>query len=141
MTVDRTTQRFSRDTTTMTKVRTRGNSNGGLEEPGLGPSARTRRRIRMDMNIFRYSPAKPALNNGRLQKSIKLAFVAHDSPITTKTAIEWCYPRAEPPYGWRYWAVKQALLRIGAKKLIRLGSVGRPWTYIWASNEEYRITQ
>jgi len=81
-------------------------------------------------NIWQYRPSKPALGNGRLRKALRIAYLAHDGPISTLTAIQWLYPRAEPPYRWRYGNAKRALKQYGALPLRRLGGMGRP--LLWA---------
>jgi len=96
----------------------------------VGANARARLRNRRIPDIRKYRPPRSALHAGRRQKGISRAFIAHDGPIDTKTAVEWAYPDAKPPYRWRYWNVKLSLRRLGCVPLRRLGGSARPW--LWA---------
>ena len=74
--------------------------------------------------------AKPGLGNGRLQKAIRRAFIAHDDVISTTIAMEWAYAGEmvsnKARHGF-YYAARRALASIGARRIGRSkrGS-GRP---------------
>jgi hypothetical protein len=56
------------------------------------PLARTRAyKMPISRNLLR-RPAKPALNNGPVQRGAERALIAHNGgPITTSEAVEWAY--------------------------------------------------
>ena len=56
------------------------------------PLARTRAfKMPISRNLLR-RPAKPALNNGPVQRGAERALIAHNGgPITTSIAVEWAY--------------------------------------------------
>jgi hypothetical protein len=99
------------------------------DSPEWRRSARTRVRRRFNMNIWQYSPAKPAKGNSALQKACKRAFIAFGGPITSSTALAWWLPMAERYTTNQYISVKRALQRLGCVKIGRAKMVGRPW--IW----------
>jgi hypothetical protein len=81
---------------------------------------------------FLSRPAKPALGSGRLQRACRRAFVAHDGTITTRIAVEWCYSRQMLNDGLRpeyYASVRDALASIGAQRVERAKTTGRPWVW------------
>lgn len=106
------------------------------DSPNLGRIAHTRRRIRFNMNIWQHSPVKPAKGNSKVQKACKRAFIAFDGPISTSDALEWWLPMAKRYTTNQYITIKRSLERLGAKKVGRASSIGRPWLWIWANNAE-----
>jgi len=84
---------------------------------------------------LRLRPAKPALGNGRLQRQAKLAFWGCGSPLSTSEILEWAYPPkvlGERIGDGHRWSCRRALESIGAVKVGRGGTIGRPDGYILA---------
>jgi len=74
--------------------------------------------------------------NGRLQKACRWALWAHGGQCSTSTIIDWCYARqlligGEKRRNDFNRAVRRALESIGAKRVGRAATVGRPW--IWSA--------
>ena len=95
-----------------------------------GANARARLRNRGLVRKPLQKLAKPGLGNGRLQKAIRRAFIAHDDVISTTIAMEWAYAAEmmsnKARHGF-YYAARRALASIGARRIGRSkrGS-GRP---------------
>jgi hypothetical protein len=90
----------------------------------------------MKMNIWQYSPVKPAKGNGKVQKACKRAFIAFDGIVRTTDVLDWWLPMAKRRTTNQYITAKRALKALGAKKAGRAKTVGRPWLWIWTMNEE-----
>jgi|SRR6516162_3830299 hypothetical protein len=81
---------------------------------------------------LRLRPEKPALGNGRLQRQAKLAFWGCGSPLSTSEILEWAYPRrvlGERIGDGHRWSCRRALASIGAVKVRRAKTIGRPWLW------------
>jgi hypothetical protein len=79
-------------------------------------------------------PARPAAGNGRVQRQCVRAFIAHDGQISTSTAIAWSYRElmwGAPSRNTLNRAVRRALESIGAKRVGRANTRGRP--IVWKS--------
>jgi len=107
-----------------------------------------RKNLKMPKNfreMSRKSPAKPAALNGRVQIQCKRCFWAHDGPITTSDAIEWSYPQRlmlddRRPNTFNR-AVRRALVSIGAQRVGRAGTQGRPWLWRMPQVVEHQLIQ
>ena len=96
--------------------------------------ARHRAQTRLKMstklsNLSRRLP-KPALGNGRVQVQCKRAFMAFDREISTSEAVSWAFPRADKRPDKLSRSVRHALASIGAQRIGRAKTIGRPW--LWA---------
>src|SRR5262249_51825483 len=99
----------------------------------MRPNRRTRRLKPQSYANLLHRPAKPALGNGRVQKGCLRAFWAHNTPITSPIAIEFAYAVrliSEKPRRSFYINAKRALESIGAQRVGRARTQGRPW--LWA---------
>jgi hypothetical protein len=74
-------------------------------------------------------PAKPALGNGRLQVQCRRAFTAFEGVISTGDAYQWSYPRHERRNAAYYGGIWRALRQIGAVRIGRANTMGRPWLW------------
>jgi len=94
--------------------------------------------VRTRVKIPRYArnlsrrPARPAAGNGRLQRLCRRAAFVHGGQITTSQAICWCYRElmwGAPSKNDLNRATRRALESIGAIKLKRASTTGRPFGY------------
>jgi hypothetical protein len=76
-------------------------------------------------------PAKPALGNGRLQVQCRRALAAFDGLVSTGDCYNWCYPRHDRRQASPYWRIWRALRQIGAVRVGRAKTMGRPWLWAW----------
>jgi hypothetical protein len=77
---------------------------------------------------LRKRPAKPALGRGRLQRLARRAFLAEGDELSTTAILNWAYVRRRGsplPLGL-YWSLHRALEQIGAERIGRARSIGRP---------------
>src|SRR5262245_24772732 len=86
---------------------------------------------------FRARPAKPALGNGRIQRAVRRAFMASDSPVLSSSDIyRWVYPNKYP--GWlECWSVF-VVLRQCCHRVGRADTRGRPWLWRLRDDGEKR---
>jgi hypothetical protein len=86
-------------------------------------------------NLLR-RPDKPALGNGRVQRGVERALIAHNGPITTGTAAEWAYALRQYQ-GKRLRSVNYVYLRRALDRIAdRVGhgrGRGRPW--LWQARD------
>jgi hypothetical protein len=77
---------------------------------------------------LRLRPAKPALGRGRIQRQVRRAFIAADSPVLSSSEIyAWVYPGRVP--GWlERWSVF-TVLRVICHRVGRGSTVGHPWLW------------
>ena len=73
--------------------------------------------------------AKPALGNGRLQVQCRRALTAFDGLVSTGDCYNWCYPRHDRREASPYWRIWRALRQIGAVRVGRARTIGRPWLW------------
>jgi hypothetical protein len=85
-------------------------------------------------------PAKPALGNGRLQVQCRRAFTAFDGLIATGDAYDWCYPRHPRHTAAYYGGIWRALMSIGAVRIGRAKTMGRPWLWAWTATPDVTPT-
>src|SRR5262245_29384599 len=80
---------------------------------------------------LRKRPAKPALDRGRLQRAARRAFIAEGDQLSTTTILDWVYVRRRhaPLSPGLYHALHRALESIGAKRIGRAETIGRPWLW------------
>jgi hypothetical protein len=94
-------------------------------------------------NLLR-RPAKPAAGNGRVQRGVERALIAHNGdPITTSTAAEWAYAlhiyQGKRHRGGRrlasqhYVYLRRALDRM-ADRIGHGRGRGRPW--LWRARDD-----
>jgi hypothetical protein len=109
--------------------------------PQLAPSsgatcltmcARTRNQTTTLANLSR-RPAKPALGNGAVQKACRRALWALGT-ASTSSIIEFCYARRLLLLGARRKndlnrGARRALVAIGARRIGRASTRGRPWRW------------
>jgi hypothetical protein len=79
-------------------------------------------------------PLRPAAGNGRLEQTARRLLDLRGK-VTVREIIEYGYAdrlllRREQIKRWFYWACRCALESIGAIRIRRLNSIGRPW--LWA---------
>jgi hypothetical protein len=93
-------------------------------------------RARLEIPVWRRNlsrrPATPAEGNGRVQRQCRRALLAHDGPISTSEAIAWSYREliwGAPSKDSLSRAVRHALTSIGAVRIGRAKTIGRP--YLW----------
>jgi hypothetical protein len=79
-------------------------------------------------NLSRRLP-KPALGNGRVQTQSKRCFCAFGDVISTSDAISWAFPRADRRTNNFNRSVRRALMSIGAVRVGRAKTMGRPWLW------------
>jgi len=77
-------------------------------------------------------PEKPAQGNGRLQRLARRALFVHGGQISTTIAVKWA--RRELKWGVRSRddfsrAARHALISIGAARIGRAKTRGRPWLW------------
>jgi hypothetical protein len=99
--------------------------------PKQGANARTRLQLAAQRRNLARRLAKPAKLNGKLQKAAKRAFVAFDGQLDTGIVADWGYSteRARSLDSSKYRRLRRALASIGAVKIGRAKTQGRPW--IW----------
>jgi hypothetical protein len=80
---------------------------------------------------FKRKLPRPAQSNGRLQRACRRALWAHDV-VSTSVAMDWCYWRLQ----WEErrpnhlnLAVRYAMKTIGAVRIGRARTRGRPWLW------------
>src|SRR5262245_59914368 len=74
-------------------------------------------------------PPQPKLGRGHIQLAAKRLFCIQDA-ITTAELVDWAYcARTEPLKSYHYKDCRRALTSIGAVRIGRAASTGRPW--IW----------
>src|SRR5262245_54828268 len=97
----------------------------GLEPPAAQPAKWAGHRN------LRKRPAKPALDRGRLQRAARRAFIAEGDKLSTTAILDWAYVRRRhaPLSPGLYHALHRALASIGAKRIGRAETVGRPWLW------------
>jgi len=83
---------------------------------------------------LRQRPLRPAAGNGRLQEMARRLLDLRGR-VTAPEVVEYAYAdrlllRRERCRRWFYWASHRALESIGAVRIRRLSSIGRPW--VWA---------
>jgi len=83
-------------------------------------------------------PLRPAAGNGRLEQMAR-RLLDFRGEVTVREIIEYGYAdrlllRREQIKRWFYWACRRALESIGAIRIRRLSSIGRPW--IWAMPQQ-----
>ncbi len=93
-------------------------------------------RARLEIPIWRRNLSRrlaaPAKANGRVQRQCRRALLAHDGPISTSVAICWSYRElvwGAPSRNTLNRAVRRALESIGAVKIGRALTSGRPWLW------------
>jgi hypothetical protein len=79
-------------------------------------------------NLLR-RPAKPALGAGRVQTQCRRCFYAFEGVISTSDAISWAYPWAERRPNGLNVSARRALVSIGAQRVGRASTIGRPWLW------------
>jgi len=81
-------------------------------------------------------PARPALGNGRVQRACRRAFWAHETP-STSDIIAFAYAlrlhRNERRNAFNA-TVRRTLTAMGAIKIGRGPTRGRPWLWRWKEN-------
>jgi hypothetical protein len=92
-------------------------------------------RIRLQ-TLERHRKLKPAKGMGRVQRACRRALIAHDGVVTTSQCIDWAYSKrllmgSEKRRNDFNKAAGRALVAIGAKRIERGGTRGRP--LLWAS--------
>jgi hypothetical protein len=96
-----------------------------------GANARTRLKIPgWRRNLLRRL-AKPALGNGRVQRQCRRALWAHGT-VSTSDAIAWSYRElmwGAPRRNALNVAARRALESIGAVRVGRAKTIGRPWLW------------
>jgi hypothetical protein len=83
---------------------------------------------------LRKRPLRPAAGNGGVQQ-VARRLLDLRGMVTVREIIEYSYAdrlllRREQTKRWFYWAVRRALESIGAIRIRRLPTIGRPW--LWA---------
>src|SRR6516164_9122567 len=74
-------------------------------------------------------PAQPALGAGRVQTQCRRCFYAFEGVISTSDAISWAYPWAERRANGLNVSARRALVSIGAQRVGRASTIGRPWLW------------
>jgi hypothetical protein len=99
----------------------------------LGSNMHTPPRITASRRNLSRRPLKPAAARGRVQVLCRRALLTHGGQISTTTAIAWSYRAltwGAPSKNDFNRSVRRALISIGAKRIGRARTRGRPW--IWA---------
>jgi hypothetical protein len=83
---------------------------------------------------LRKRPLRPAAGNGKLQRMAGRLLELRGR-VTAPEVVEYAYAdrlllRRERCRRWFYWASHRALESIGAIRIRRLSTIGRPW--LWA---------
>jgi hypothetical protein len=98
-----------------------------------GANAQTPRQLAATRCNLSRRPAKPAKLNGKLQRATKRALTAFNGQIDSGIAADWSYPRDREGLrslpSNKYRRLRRALATIGAKRIARARTRGRPW--IW----------
>jgi hypothetical protein len=84
---------------------------------------------------LRRRPHAPAANRGRLQISIRRAFVAHGDVVTSSQVYDWTYARQrriKQRHRHSVWRILDEL----ADPVGRAPTIGRPW--LWRLKDEHR---
>jgi hypothetical protein len=90
------------------------------------------RQLTRSLRNLRLRPAKPALNNGRVQRAARRALWAlHEA--STSEIMEWTHGlklhRGERLMNWDRESARRALKQIGALEIGRAKTIGRPWRW------------
>jgi hypothetical protein len=82
--------------------------------------------------------AKPALGNGRVQRSVRRAYIALDATeLSTTDLLDWAYPRRRP--GSLACGLYRSLYRACALHCVRVGradTIGRPILWRLRNSDE-----
>jgi hypothetical protein len=101
------------------------------------PPRRERRQSTPKFRNLSRRPARPALGNGRVQRGVERALIAHNGPITTTVAAEYAYALRQYQ-GRRLTSRHYAYLRRALDRIAdRIGhgrGRGRPW--LWRSRSD-----
>ena len=109
-----------------------------LAKPALGRGYCQPKRAHMNgkarrLRNLRHRLAAPAKLNGRLQKQARTALHALGGEASTADIMQWCFAMKfhanERVAHWDYQSVRRALEAIGAVRVGRAPTIGRPW--IW----------
>ena len=108
---------------------------GAIVPEALHKSANTQMSQRKSATLrnLRRRPARPALGNGRVQRACRRAFWAHETP-STSDIIAFAYAlrlhRGERRNAFNA-TVRRTLTAMGAIKIGRGPTRGRPWLWRW----------
>jgi len=116
-----------------TAAMTPGRRKNKRERAKSSASARARLKNRRNLRNLAHRLAKPALGRGRVQTQCLRALIGHGGTITTAIGAEWAYSKRVRRHDYR--SVRRALASIGARKIGRASTGGRPivWRLPWPS--------
>src|SRR5262245_46265441 len=87
---------------------------------------------------LRHRPPAPALGNGRVQRLARRAMIALGYMASTSAVLDWTACRklrhGQRAQRWDYGTARRALEQIGAVRVGRAESIGRPW--LWRLKSE-----
>jgi hypothetical protein len=82
---------------------------------------------------LRLRPVKPALGRGRIQRQVRRAFMASDSPVLSSSDIyRWVYPRKKRPRWLERWSVFVVL----RKECHRVGRTPPYGAWLWRLRDQ-----